>query len=148
LGGLLLHDSSGRSDFVAAGITSRLLPPEILARIHYYPPALRAVHFLNSRLSENIRLEDVARAAGMERCAFSRFFSERIGITYSDLTRILRVERALAAFESQDVSIGEVAAMVGIANGATFIRTFRRIIGCTPSEYKRRRDNTGKALHR
>ena len=115
------------------------MSPEIIERIHYYPTALRAVDFLQSHLSEEVRLEEVARAAGMERSAFSRFFSERIGITFSDLTRILRVERAIEALNAGDLSISELGASVGIAHSSTFIRAFRRVVGCTPSQYKRLR---------
>jgi len=134
---------SSYSVAIAAGstyarITSRLLPPEIIERIHYYPPALRAAHFLKDRLAESVPLKDAARAAGMERCAFSRFFSERIGITFSDFARVLRVERALEALNARDVGIGELGALVGISHSSTFVRTFRRIVGCTPSQYKKR----------
>lgn len=142
MGGRLYDSAVLTADRDVARITSRLLSPEILERIHYYPPALRAAQFVSDRLAENVRLEDVARAAGMERCAFSRFFSERIGITFSDFTRVLRVERAIDTLDVRDVGIGELAAAVGITHSSTFIRAFRRVVGCTPSQYKKRRHCT------
>lgn len=135
------HDYSAvfAADRTDARISLRLLPPDIVERIHYYPPALRAARFLNDRLTEHVRLEDAARAAGMERCAFSRFFSARIGMTFSDFARALRVERAVDALDARDVGIGELGASVGITHSSTFVRAFRRVVGCTPSQYKKRR---------
>lgn len=148
MGGRLDESAVLSADRDVVRITSRLLPPDIVERIHYYPPAFRAARFVCDRLAENVRLEDVARAAGMERCAFSRFFSERIGITFSDFTRVVRVERALETLDARDIGIGELAAAVGITHNSTFIRAFRRVVGCTPSQYKKRRFGVYEASSR
>lgn len=75
--------------------------------------------------------------AGMAPCSFSRYFAEKIGLPFSLALKVLRIERALHELENGDCSIELLASGCGYQSGCTFTRAFKRVIGSTPSEYRR-----------
>ena len=123
----------------AAGLSfhSRLLADDVQRRLSYYPRALDAAHYVRSNLSGSVRLEDVADRAGMTASAFSRYFAEKTGITFSMLLKVLRIEHALDELESRDGAIAHVAERTGYQSNCTFSRAFKDVMGKTPSEYRR-----------
>jgi transcriptional regulator GlxA family with amidase domain len=119
-------------------LRSRFLNETILKRLHYYPRALEVVLYAQSLLPETVRLEDVAMRCGMRPACFSRFFTEKIGITFSATLKILRIQRAVEALERQDCSIEVIATGSGYGSGCSFARAFKEVVGETPTEYRRR----------
>ncbi len=117
---------------------SRLLSEDVLRRLHYYPRALDAAKYVRDNLGRPIRLEAVANLAGMTPCAFSRYFAEKIGITFSTLTKTLRIEHALSELEYRDSAISSLAERTGYQSCCTFSRAFKEVMGETPSSYRRR----------
>lgn len=117
---------------------SRLLSAEVKRRLQYYPRALDTARYVQAHLEEPIRLEDVARNAGLVPCAFSRYFAEKTGITYSALLKLLRIERAIEILEARDESLTVLAGQIGFSSYCAFARAFKDVTGTTPSEYRRR----------
>ena len=121
-----------------ADFRSRLLPEDVRRRLAYYPRALDAAQYVRENLSGPVRLEDVAERAGLTPCAFSRYFAEKVGITFSTLVKALRIERALDELDTRDGAIAHLAEKTGYQSGCTFSRAFKEVTGKTPSEYRRR----------
>ena len=119
-------------------LRSRLVPSDTLRRLQYFPRALDAVAHAAERIKQPLRLEVVAAEAGMTPCAFSRYFTAKIGMTFSALLRLLRIERAIAELEAGDRAISELAHIAGYQSCCTFSRAFKEVVGETPSEYRRR----------
>ena len=117
---------------------SRLLPDEVRRRLAYYPRALDAANYVRANIGKQIRLDDVAERAGMTPCAFSRYFAEKVGVTFSSLVKVLRIEHALDELEVRDGAISDLAEQIGYQSCCTFSRAFKEVTGKTPSEYRRR----------
>ncbi len=124
--------------FESVAFESRLLNDEARRRLMYFPRAYQAALFVRQNLAKSIRLEDVAQRAGMTPCGFSRYFAEKIGITFSTLVKLLRIEHAMRELEHQDASISALAERAGYQSCCTFSRAFKEVTGETPSEYRRR----------
>ncbi len=116
---------------------ARLLSEDVQRRLHYYPRALEAALYVRENLAKQVRLDDVAARAGMTPCAFSRYFAEKTGITFSALVKALRIERALDELERRDGAISDLAERTGYQSCCTFSRAFKEVVGKTPSEYRR-----------
>ena len=117
---------------------SRLLSEDVQRRILYYPRTLAAANYVRENIGKTIRLERAAALAGMTSCAFSRYFAEKIGITFSTLVKTLRIELALTHLESRDGAISALATQTGYQSCCTFSRAFKDVMGQSPSEYRRR----------
>lgn len=117
---------------------SRLLDGDIQRRIVYYPRALIAAMYVRNHMGESVRLETVASLAGLTPCAFSRYFAEKIGITFSTLVKTLRIEHAVDQLEARSGAISALATQTGYQSCCTFSRAFKDVMGQSPTEYRRR----------
>jgi transcriptional regulator GlxA family with amidase domain len=122
----------------APAFYSRLLADDVQRRIAYFPRTLAVAVYVRNHIGEAIRLETVAEIAGMTSCAFSRYFAEKAGITFSTLVKTLRIEQALLDLEAQDGAISALATRTGYQSCCTFSRAFKDVMGQSPSEYRRR----------
>ncbi|MCB9780504.1 MAG: AraC family transcriptional regulator [Alphaproteobacteria bacterium] len=103
-------------------------------------PAIgRALAAMHTAPADGWTVDRLARSAGMSRSAFAARFSEQVGVApAAHLTRwrMLLARRALAT--STD-GLAQVAAGVGYASEAAFIRAFKRELGTTPAAWRRAR---------
>ncbi len=90
-----------------------------------------------SNLSEDIRLPDVARMAGMSDSAFSRFFKKNSGHSFTDHVNKLRVWKAGQLLAETEMPITDICFEAGYRNLSNFNRTFLRHHGVTPSRYRK-----------
>lgn len=119
-------------------ISSSLLDQSVLKRLAYYTRAARALSYARATLPNAPKLELVASHVGMSPTAFSRYFTDKIGIPFFEVLRILRIERALDDLEHHECSINVLACRSGYSSACTFTRAFKEVLGETPSEYRRR----------
>jgi AraC family transcriptional regulator len=97
-----------------------------------------AVQLINDRLTENISLEDLSSACKLSPHHFARMFKRSIGYPPHEYQLRLRVSRAQAFLSSRNRrSIVDIAHELGFSDESHFRRHFKRILGVTPSEYRR-----------
>jgi AraC-like DNA-binding protein len=93
---------------------------------------------IEDRFSEEIRLEDLARIAGLTRFHLIRRFKERIGIPPHQYQIEVRISRGRQLL-NRGASPAAAAAAVGFADQSHFARHFKRVWKITPGEYARLR---------
>ena len=104
------------------------------------PSALRRVQALiEERLAEKLDLMELARLAGLSCCHFSRAFRQSMGMPPHRYILSRRVAVAAGLLERTECPITEIALAVGFADHSHFTRIFVRMVGDTPSAYRRRR---------
>ena len=67
---------------------------------------------------------------------FARCFARETGTTPAAFVEELRVETARRLLESTDLTIGAIAARVGMNSPETLHRAFQRRAGTTPDRYR------------
>jgi AraC family transcriptional regulator len=92
---------------------------------------------VQSRLDEDIRLEQLARRSGYSPFHFHRFFTRTVGETPKRHVDRLRLERAAYKLAITAEPVLEVALSVGFKSHETFSRGFRRAFGLSPTGYRR-----------
>jgi AraC-like DNA-binding protein len=120
-----------------AEFDSRLIPRIVVHRIRYYPRIARVAAYVKEHVEDTTRLDDVATIAAMSPSAYSRYFAEKTGMTFSAFVKTTRIEHALVRLEHQDCSITDLADSLGYRLGA-FCRAFKDVVGTTPTEHRRR----------
>lgn len=96
----------------------------------------RAKAYLEEHFTENTRLEQLARAAGLSRFHFLRAFAAEVGLPPHAYVLQLRVAHARKLLRA-GVAAAEVAAVAGFADQSHFARHFRRVCGLPPAAYQR-----------
>ncbi|KTT65447.1 AraC family transcriptional regulator [Pseudomonas oryzihabitans] len=102
--------------------------------------ALRARDVLHAHHHEDIGLEDLARACGVDRFRLTRAFKAAFGLAphaYLVQLRLSRARRLLA----DGLSPADTAAALGFADQSHLGRWFRRAYGLTPAAYRARCSN-------
>ncbi|MDX2089441.1 MAG: AraC family transcriptional regulator [Kofleriaceae bacterium] len=83
-------------------------------------------------------LEHVASKMAMSERTLQRRLQD-LGASYSDLLDEMRRAAATVYLADRDLSLGEVAYLLGFAEQSSFTRAFRRWTGQTPTEHRRGR---------
>ena len=101
-------------------------------------PRIRRVdEFLQKNLGSDISLEEIAAVAGVSRFHLIRLFRNVHGETpFRRLTR-MRIEEAKRRLETGRESITQIAFACGYDNPAHFASAFLRLVGISPSGYRK-----------
>ncbi|MET8968286.1 GlxA family transcriptional regulator [Streptomyces hydrogenans] len=89
------------------------------------------------RLDEPLTLDVLARNAAVSPRTFSRRFVEETGYTPMQWLLRARVDRARELLERSELGVEQIAAETGLGTGANLRMHFQRILGTTPSDYRR-----------
>lgn len=106
-------------------------------------PASEGERFSSTRawalahLDKPLTIAVLARNANVSPRTFSRRFREETGYTPMQWVMRARVDVARELLENTDQGIDEIAAAVGLGSGTNLRQFFRRVLGTTPSEYRR-----------
>lgn len=98
-----------------------------------------ALDYIFANLDSDPRLSVAAGIANMSESAFSRYFKNASGQTFSGMVKRLRLTQACRLLEHTDSTVAQIAHSVGYSNLSNFNRRFRDEYSMTPSEYRRTR---------
>lgn len=94
--------------------------------------------FLKENFMKELTLERTAREVGLSQYYFSRMFKQETGDAFIDYVTKIRIEKAKQLVRNPERSLKEICFEVGYHDPAYFSRVFKKIVGCTPSEYRSR----------
>lgn len=97
-----------------------------------------ALRHIRLHYREPITEKELADAAGYSVYHFCRLFRELTGFTPTGYLLHYRAEKARVLLLASDEPLETVMERAGFHNYSYFWRSFRRIYGCPPSEYRRR----------
>ena len=103
-------------------------PPQWLKRVK---------DFLRENFAEPPSLEELAKAVGVHPTHLSRVFRQFEHCTVGDFIREARIEYARQRMLRSNDPLVDIALAAGFADQTHFTRTFRRITGMTPTEFRR-----------
>jgi transcriptional regulator GlxA family with amidase domain len=83
-------------------------------------------------------VQRMAEIAGLNTRTFARRFRAATGHSPIDYVQHLRIEEAKQMLETTAGPIDDLSILVGYVDPAAFRRTFRKLAGTTPAEYRRR----------
>jgi AraC family transcriptional regulator len=96
-----------------------------------------AREMLDDRCGENVRIAEVALAAGVHAVHLARVFRRYMGCTPGDYLRRRRIERSRVLLENSSRSISDVALSSGYVDQSHLTNAFRRELLMTPAAYRR-----------
>jgi AraC-like DNA-binding protein len=102
-----------------------------------YPRVARAVEHLRRNLGEPLRIEELARLAGMSTARFERVIKRIFHVTPVQLVTKARLEAAVQLLTGTGRSIAQVAQECGYSDHSAFCRHFKAAVEMTPSEFRK-----------
>lgn len=103
-----------------------------------HPRMQAIVRYLNDNYSRPLALTEVADTFRISPYYLSRLFKQTTGFSFSDYLNLLRIREAQRLLRETDMSVTEIAWIAGFGNFSHFGKMFKRSIGASPREYRRR----------
>jgi AraC-like DNA-binding protein len=97
----------------------------------------RASAFVCERMSEPLRLDQIARALGCSAGHLSRRFRIETGCSLWESVMTARIERAKLLLRHTDWPMAQIASVTGFFDQSHFSTSFRRSTSLTPKQYRR-----------
>lgn len=93
-------------------------------------------NYLDRHFAEDLTLEDVAAVAGFSKFHFSRTFKQLSGSNFYEYLCHRRIKSSESLLMQPGMSISQIALQSGFSSVSTFNRTFKKMKGCTPTQYR------------
>ena len=96
------------------------------------------LHYINHNYAENITLENIAPLFGYNSSYLGKLFNKKVGETFNSYVDHVRIEHSKELLLSEDTKIYTIAEKVGYRNADYFHTKFKKYMGMSPAEYRKR----------
>jgi AraC-like DNA-binding protein len=95
-----------------------------------------AMHYIEHNFQNDISIEEIAAACGLNRSYFGRIFREALGKSPQEFLINFRMTKASELLKLTNLSIAEVGLTVGYENQLHFSRAFKNVFGISPRQWR------------
>lgn len=92
--------------------------------------------FIEERVRENWTVKQLGKRFGLNASYLSVLFKKEMGKTISEFVQETRIQHAKKLLQDPNIKVYEVADRVGIQTSAYFTYLFKKMVGCTPQEFR------------
>jgi AraC family transcriptional regulator len=96
----------------------------------------RIKELVNSKMEDDLSLEDMAQSVGLSTAHFARMFRKSTGETPHQFVLRQRLERGKAMLRAPDARVLDVAVACGFKTQQHFAQVFRDVLGLSPTQYR------------
>ncbi|MDU4694348.1 MAG: AraC family transcriptional regulator [Paenibacillus sp.] len=96
-----------------------------------------AVRYMTERLTESLTLSQLAKQVGLSKQHLVYLFNREAGLPPIEYFLRLKMQRAGQLLDLTGLSVKEIAGAVGLSDPYYFSRLFKKIMGYSPTEYRR-----------
>jgi len=97
----------------------------------------RARTYIAEHADEDLSLARIAKVVNVSANYFSTLFKQATGLNFADYVARVRVEKTKNLLLNPNLRISEIAFEVGFQSLSQFNRSFRRVAGVSPKEYRK-----------
>lgn len=110
----------------------------------YIEKFLFITDYISKHFSEDLSLEEVASLAGFSKYHFSRLFKQYTDCSFYKFLNQKRIEYAKSLLLDPQIAVTEVAVQSGFSSLSAFLRMFKQMNLCTPTEFRNMYDTQYK----
>jgi AraC-like DNA-binding protein/ligand-binding sensor protein len=131
------HDSILKLLGIFAQHLSLLSNQILVQQANAEPPMIqRAKQYIQENYTEELSLEQVAKAVNTSTFYFCKMFRKYTGVNYTEFLSRIRIENARNLLLNPNLRISEVAFAAGFQSLTHFNRVFKKIVGESPTEFR------------
>lgn len=98
------------------------------------------IFYMERHLAEEVSLKTLSDIAHMEKIYFLKKFKSEVGTTPVNYLRRLRINQSKKLLINSEFNITQIACTVGFQSVHHFSNVFKKLVGMSPSEYKKQKD--------
>lgn len=102
----------------------------------YSIKVMKALQYIHTHFKEDISLEEIAAVMNVSVIYASQLFKKEVGENYTSYLTSYRMKKAVELLQSSEYKIYEISEMVGYQSTTYFCRTFKKLMGRSPTEYE------------
>lgn len=127
------------SFFMLINLPSFLFPHQthLLRQSSFSLPIQKVITSIDCDLTADLSLKVQAERLKMNSSYLSTLFKKENGTTLTDYVNQKRVEHAIFLLNSTSLQVQSIAQQCGIPDVNYFSKTFKKIVGKTPMEYRK-----------
>lgn len=96
----------------------------------------KIISYLYMHIEDHLSLEEIAYDLKISTGYLSSCFKKNMGISVMNYYKKIKVERSKTLLMNSNKSILEISTLLGFCDQCHFSKTFKSIVGLTPTEYK------------
>lgn len=96
------------------------------------------IYYINHNYTSNIKLETIAPLFGYNSAYLGKIFTKAVGEPFNTYVDKKRIEAAKELLQSGNCKVYEVSEKIGYTNVDYFHKKFRKYVGESPAEYRKR----------
>jgi AraC-like DNA-binding protein len=96
----------------------------------------KALSYMNANIEQTITLVDLAHYVGLSKQHLTHLFNKETSFSPIDYFLRMKMNRAGQMLDLTDQTVKQIAISVGMHDPYYFSRLFKKIMGCSPSEYR------------
>lgn len=96
------------------------------------------ITYVNNHYQQVITLREAAGLCHLQPEYFCRFFKKNMGMTFGDYVNEVRIYNAYPDIVNSNLPIQQIADIYGFSNYDTFLKKFKALFSCTPSDLRKR----------
>ncbi len=97
----------------------------------------RLLSFISKNYKKQISIKEIASEASMTDAAFCRYFKIMTGQSFTNYLNDFRIQTACKLIQQGNLKLKDIAFNCGYNSFTYFFRIFKKIVGKSPSEYRR-----------
>ena len=94
-------------------------------------------HYIRENFRRKVSVDQIADFVGINKAYLQRQYKKYTGQTILETINTLRVQKAAALLANTNLPVQQIAVQVGFANKNQLNYEFKKVVGMTPSDYKR-----------
>jgi LacI family transcriptional regulator len=96
------------------------------------------LRFIHQNIHTNLKVEKILQQVPLSRRSLEKRFQQITGFPIYKYIYNLRTEKFAQQLLETDKTVFEIALDIGLGDGKNISRTFKKIKGCTPNEYRKK----------
>jgi YesN/AraC family two-component response regulator len=98
----------------------------------------KSIEYINNHFMENIDISILADIEHYNISYYSEWFKNKMNMTVTEYIRFLRIKKAKEFLTDSNLSILEIAQMVGYEHNSSFTRVFKAYEKMSPAEFRKK----------
>ncbi|MCD9020641.1 helix-turn-helix domain-containing protein [Cohnella silvisoli] len=99
----------------------------------------QALALIGSKYKDELTLRQIAKTIGISPNYLSTLFKKEVRLNFMDYLTNVRIEEAKRLLQDSNKMVYEISEQVGFSDQSYFTRSFKKIVGLAPNEYRKQR---------
>ncbi|HEX3015617.1 MAG TPA: helix-turn-helix domain-containing protein [Desulfobacteria bacterium] len=106
----------------------------------HLPKEVKVVlEYISGKYASNLNIATLCQVANLSERQLRRVFTQYIGISTKEYVNGYRIKKAQELLRNPTLAVNQVGHLVGLGDKSHFCKTFKAIVGVTPSDYRKRK---------